>query len=620
MMENTNKNQSILEKDQLELLAPAKDAECGIAAIQCGADAVYIGANRFGARENAANTLDDIERLVHQAHLYWARVYVTINTLLRDDEISQAQKLAWQLHEIGVDGLIIQDTALLELDLPPLPLIASTQMHTNTPEKVAFLDAVGFQRAILARELDLRQIRAIRKAAGHIELECFIHGALCVCYSGQCYLSYAIGGRSGNRGQCAQPCRKRYTLTDANGQILQCGKHLLSLRDLNLSGSLNELIDAGITSFKIEGRLKDKAYVANAVAWYRARLDAIMKDSGLHRSSSGVSNIGFTPDITKTFHRGFSEYFLNGRTGKIGSLDTPKMMGEPLGPVTKIKGSKITVDTKALLHSGDGICFLTSEGELQGSTINSASANTIVPDKPEGIAQGAFLYRNHDHVFLTQLNKSRMERHISVSLSLRRVKETLTLSAHDNDGVSASISIEHPKTPAEKPDLARDTIKKQLSKTGNTPYQCDAVEVEISETGFLPQSVLNNLRRTVLDALSKARRAQHPRKTGGIIPNDVPYPETTLSYRGNVLNHAAEAFYLRHGVTQIEPAAESGLNMTGRTVMTTRYCIKYELGLCPRENKSAVLAEPLILTGEEGDRLQLRFHCNQCHMEIILLE
>lgn len=620
MMDNAGKKSSILEKGQIELLAPAKDAECGIAAIQCGADAVYIGADRFGARESASNTLDAIAKLVRYAHLYWARVYVTINTLLRDDELQQAQKLAWHLHEMGIDGLIIQDTGLLEVDLPPMPLIASTQMHNNTPEKVAFLESAGFHRAILARELDLRQIRAIRAVAPHIELECFIHGALCVCYSGQCYLSFALGGRSGNRGQCAQPCRKRYTLTDANGQVLRRGKHLLSLRDLSLSDSLNELVAAGVTSFKIEGRLKDIAYVKNGVSWYRGRLDAIMKDSGLHRSSSGVSSIGFTPDITKTFHRGYSEYYLHGRQDKIGSLETPKMAGEPLGPVTKIKGGKITVDSRAVLHSGDGVCFFNSEGELQGSTVNWADGRTIVPDKLDGIVPGTFLYRNHDHVFLTQLKKSPTGRLISVLLSLRRAKEILTLSVRDKDGVCASISMEHPKTPAEKPDLIRATILKQLSKTGNTPYECEAVEVDVSETGYLPQSIINKLRRSVLDALSDARRAHYPRKTGGIIPNEVPYPEKVLTYRGNVLNHAAEAFYRRHGVTQIEAAAESGLNMTGRVVMTCRYCLKYELGLCPRENKESLVAEPLILTGEEGVRLQLFFHCAQCHMEVIFLQ
>ncbi len=610
---------NILERNQIELLAPARDAECGRAAIYCGADAVYVGANRFGARENAGNTLDDIAALVREAHLYWARVYVTINTLLREDEIPLAKTLAWQLHELGVDGLIIQDAGLLEVELPPLPLIASTQMHNNTPEKVAFLEAVGFQRAILARELDLNQIRAIRNAAKHIELECFIHGALCVCYSGQCYLSYAIGGRSGNRGQCAQPCRKRYTLVDANGQVLERGKHLLSLRDLSHSENLEELIEAGITSFKIEGRLKDKAYVANSVAWYRAKLDALLEKTGRCKSSSGTPHIGFTPDIAKTFHRGYSDYFLHGRKGKIGALDTPKMMGELLGPVVKVQGNKITLDTKAALHSGDGICFLNVQGELQGTTVNEAAGNVIVPDKPEGISVGTVLYRNRDHIFLTQLNKSRLERRIPVSLTLSRVGETLTLLAYDEDDVCASVSMDHAKLPAEKPDVARDTITRQLSKTGQTPFQCHSVDVNVSEVGFLPQSVLNGLRRDVLEALTEARRAQHPRVEGGVLKNDVPYPETTLSYRGNVLNQYAKAFYRRHGVQEIEPAAESGLDMTGRVVMTTRYCLKHELGLCPRENKAARVAEPLVLLDDEGDRLELRFQCGQCQMEVVLL-
>ena len=307
----------------VELLAPARDLECGIAAIDCGADAVYIGAPRFGARSAAGNAPEDIAALVRHAHKFWARVYVTLNTLLLDDELEPARRLAWQLHEIGVDGLIIQDAGLLECDLPPMPLIASTQMHNHTPERVAFLEHAGFRRAILARELTLDEIRAIRAAAPAIELECFVHGALCVCFSGQCLLSYALGGRSGNRGQCAQPCRRAYTLVDAEGRTLASDSHLLSLHDLNLSDRLPDLLAAGVTSFKIEGRLKDRTYVANVVAFYRERLDEAMRAAtGFERSSSGTSSPGFEPDLAKTFNRGFTTYFLDGRAEAVGSPET----------------------------------------------------------------------------------------------------------------------------------------------------------------------------------------------------------------------------------------------------------------------------------------------------------
>lgn len=612
----------------IELLAPAKDLECGRAAIDAGADAVYLGAPRFGARENAGNSLEDIAALAAHAHKYWARVYVTLNTLLHEDELAQAVALARQLDQIGIDGLIVQDTGLLESALPPLPLIASTQMHNATPERVAFLEGVGFGRAILARELDLTQIRAIRQAAPKIELECFIHGALCVCYSGQCYLSYALGGRSGNRGACAQPCRKHYYLEDAQGRDLASG-HLLSLRDLNQTENLRELLEAGVSSFKIEGRLKDQAYVTNVVAHYRAKLDELIAELGLRRASSGVSRADFTPDPAKTFNRGFTTYYLHGRGAAPGSPETPKMTGEALGRVEQISRRGFTLEAGAPpLHPGDGLCFFDRRGELRGALVNAVEGRWIIPHQLEGLEPGLLVRRNHDHEFLSRLKKARLERKIEVRFVLRPSAQGLTLTVRDESGVRAEAAIAGPFEAARNADQALANITRQIEKTGGTDFACAGVELDLaagSEMPFVPVGALNALRREALEALAQAREAARPRPRGGALVNDLPYPARELSFEGNVLNSKAEAFYRRHGVQQIEPAAESGrTNLRSRRVMTTRYCLKHQLGLCPKDGAGAASArpaEPLTLVdNEDGHRLRLRFDCARCQMEIYLGE
>jgi putative protease len=608
----------LIARQSVELLAPARDLACGRAAIDCGADAVYIGGADFGAREAAANPLEAVATLTAYAHRFWARVYVTVNTILRDQELAAAECLAWRLHEIGVDALIIQDAGLLECRLPPLPLIASTQMHNNTPEKVAFLEQVGFHRAILARELRLDEIHAIRRAAPHIELECFVHGALCVSYSGQCYLSFALGGRSGNRGQCAQPCRKSYRLVDARGRLVHDRGHLLSLRDLNLSDHLPALLDAGVTSLKIEGRLKDMAYVANVVAHYRARLDAAVREKGLRPSSSGIARPGFDPDPDKTFNRGYSAYFLYGRAGAVAFPSTPKMVGEEVGRVTKVDGDTITVATTLTLHSGDGLCFFDKSGELRGTPVNAVRGAAIAVQHAAGIRVGTLIFRNHDHVFLTRVKTARMERRVRVALTLLTGPGGVALLARDEDGVEARYDIACTVQAANDPDAALATARRQLVKAGDSDYVCSEVTIEADPVPFLPVSVLNGMRRGVLDALSAAREARRPRVTGGAIANDAPYPERELTYLGNVLNRKAEAFYRRHGVTAIAPAAESGLDMRGRKVMTTRYCVKEQLGLCPRAGADHAMEEPLVLVDEDGDRLRLDCDCARCEMEIYL--
>lgn len=597
--------------NQIELLAPAKDLACGKAAIDCGADAVYIGAPQFGARENAGNSLDDIAALVEHAHKFWARVYVTLNTLLRDDEISVAVQMVHELYALGIDGLIIQDMGLLECDLPPIPLIASTQMNNTTPEKVAFLEKVGISRVILARELSINQIRAIREHTS-LELECFIHGSLCVCYSGQCYLSYALGGRSGNRGQCAQPCRKPYDLLDANTQTLIHNSHLLSLKDLNLSDHLPEMIQAGVSSFKIEGRLKDQAYVSNVVAFYRAKLDEAIREAGLEKSSSGISDPGFVPDLNKTFNREFTTHFLHGDGEVVGRPTTPKMVGEEIGRVVSSGERFVKIDSSIELHSGDGICFFDRNAELRGTVVNEVRGSVIAPDKPKGIEPGMVIYRNHDHEFLTQLKKATPRRLIAVNLTLRETNDGLALVAIDEDDNKAEFAVQCDKAIAEKPEQAMENIKKQLEKTGGTDFACKEIVINLPKALFVPMAILNSLRRGALEELAQVRAANRPIQTRLATWSDVPYPTHRLTFEGNVLNSFAEAFYRRHGVTEIEPAAESGLDLCGRRVMTTKYCLRRQFGNCGKN-------DALTLVDGEGHRLELRFDCERCVMEVWLV-
>jgi 23S rRNA 5-hydroxycytidine C2501 synthase len=603
---------------RVELLAPARDLECGRAAIDCGADAVYIGAPRFGARKAAGNALADIVALARHAHKYWARVYATLNTLLRDEEIEPARALAWQLYEAGVDGLILQDTGLIECGLPPIPRIASTQMHNDTPERVAFLERAGFRRVILARELTLAEIREIRSAAPWIELECFIHGALCVCYSGQCYLSYALGGRSGNRGECAQPCRKPYALSGLDQEQPGETAHWLSLRDLNLSGQIPELLDAGIRSFKIEGRLKDRAYVANTVAFYRARIDDALRSAGFARNSSGTSAPGFSPDLSKTFHRGFTTYFLQGRGGRIGSPETPKMTGEPAGRVLAATASEFTIETKLTLRAGDGLCFFDGSNELRGTVVNAVRGTVVVPDRMDGIEPGLLLYRNHDHEFLGRVNRAVPERRIGVKFRLAAEAGGVALEVEDEDGNRAA-ALAGGMERAADPAQALATIRRQMEKTGGTEFACRSVLVDLAEPPFACVAEWNALRRDALARLSEAREANRLRPQWSPPPDATPYPESRLRSTANVLNRFAEAFYKRHGVVEIERAPESGLDLRGRKVMTTRYCLLEQLALCPRETGEPVRG-PVALVDENGRRLGLRFDCAQCRMEVWLEE
>jgi collagenase-like PrtC family protease len=600
---------------RIELLAPAKDGSTARAAILCGADAVYLGADRFGAREAAGNALSVIREVTDFAHQYYARVYVTLNTLLYDRELAAARKMAHQLYDIGVDALIIQDVGLLELDLPPLPLIASTQMHNAAVEKVKFWEDVGFSRVILARELTLEQIRQIRGRTG-IELECFIHGALCVGASGRCYLSYALGGRSGNRGQCAQPCRRLYGLQDRRGKSITQGRHLLSLKDLNLSEHLEDLIDAGITSFKIEGRLKDIPYVANTVGFYRQKLDSILSRKGLQRGSSGSVRLAFLPNPEKTFNRGFTDYGLTGRLSSVASIDTPKSVGEYVGTVARVEESSFGLEGPHDLHNADGICFLDRQRNLGGTIVNRIEGLRVYPQKMHGIHVGQEVYRNFDYAFSRRLAGRVADRKIRLALLLEESASGMILSGTDEDGNQAQIEVAGEKQPAREKETARQTIVTQLTRLGNTIFECSDVQLRTADTYFVPVSRLNAAKRELIEQLLRTRQAHRPRATGGVRKNAVPYPEKHLSYLGNALNEKARAFYHRHGVQSAAPAAESGLDLSGQVVMTTKYCLRQELGLCRRNG--SVPAEPLILEDEDGRRFELHFRCGPCGMEIFL--
>jgi len=600
---------------QIELLAPAKNLESGIAAIKCGADAVYIGAGKYGARVSAGNPIEDIEQLIKFAHKYRAKVYITVNTLLKDSEIQQAGDLIQKLYNIGSDAIIIQDMGLLELDLPPIPLFASTQTNNTTPEKVKFLEEVGFQRVILARELYLEQIHEI-KSKTKVDLEFFVHGALCVCYSGQCYMSYAIGGRSGNRGACAQPCRKKYALIDPQNKIIEQDKYLLSLKDLNLSTYLEKLINAGVSSFKIEGRLKDISYIKNIVSYYRQELDFILDKSAFGKTSTGKSIINFSPNPDKTFNRGYSEYFLNGRKEEISSLNTPKSIGEAIGKVNFVGKDYFKISGSKKLNNADGICFFDKNMELRGTIINKVVENKIFPDEIKEIYENTFIYRNLDHEFLKTLKNSKIERKIGVNFYLSEQNDELIFAIVDENEIKAQINIKNDFELAQNKEKAIENIEKQFLKLGETDFYGDSTEINLKEAYFIPIKDINEIRRQLINKLEKERIKLYPRQDFKIEKNNFPYPDKKLDYTGNILNKLAKAFYKRHGVEEIQPAVESGLNLEGKKVMTTKYCLKHQFNMCSKQSKTKKLSEPLYLIDENNHKYELKFNCSKCEMEI----
>ena len=601
------------KKKTIELLAPAKDKKTAFAAIDCGADAVYIGSPRFGARVNASNSLDDIKEVVEYAHMFRVKVYVTINTIMSDDELKEAVELIYQLYDTGVDAIIVQDMGLLECKLPPIKLFASTQCHNSTLEKVKFLEKTGFSRVILARELSLDEIRKIADNTD-VEIETFIHGALCVSYSGQCYMSYAIGGRSANRGECAQPCRKKYSLVDSDGVVVAKDKHLLCLRDLNFSSDIKDLIDAGVSSFKIEGRLKDEDYIKNVVGFYRRKIDEVIANTEYERSSSGYSVPGFEPDVSKTFNRGYCEYFLHGRNKNITSFDSPKSRGEYAGRVKEVFEKYFLFDG-CELNNADGICFFDGRGELIGTSVNKAEGNKIFPQSMNGLRKGAEVFRNYNHKFSKMLESAKVLRKIAASVRFVEKAQCYELSVVDEDGVRVVVEAGKNYDKATNQELAKNNIIKCLKKAGDSCFDIKDVMVEVEVYPFIPVSELNELRRGLLKKLEEERLATYEvEKSEGVSIS--PYFERELFYDANIMNEKAKEFYEKRGAICREYALEKTGESEGKILMTTKHCLKFSLGLCSKEGKKHRYREPFFLVDSHGKRYRLLFECKSCCMKI----
>lgn len=610
----------------LELLAPAKNLECGIAAINHGADAVYIGASQFGARAAAGNDIEDIRQLCQYAHRYSARVYVTVNTILYDDELDATLQLIRNLYNASVDGLLIQDMGVLQMQLPPIELHASTQTDNRTADKVRWLRSLGFKRIVLARELSAKEIAVIHEAVPDIELEVFVHGALCVSYSGQCYASQHLCGRSANRGQCAQVCRMQFDLVDSDGRELIHQRHLLSLKDLNQSHHLEELIEAGATSFKIEGRLKDVTYVKNVVAAYSRQLNNIVH---LHpdlyqRSSRGCSHHTFTPNLDKTFNRGFTTYFLRGRQQGIFSPDTPKAIGEYVGTVKEMRRDSFNVAGTATFANGDGLCFFavsTTDGErqLEGFRINRAEGNRLYPQQmPRNLRAGMALYRNHDMEMERQLSRPSAERKIPVTMYLAATSDGFSLSSDLTSAITVSVNAPHEQ--AQKPQY--DNILRQLSRLGGTAYECADLKVQPDFNYFIPASLLSDLRRRLVEAMDNhlSTTPIHHTPTTAAPEGPTSIADTTTSqepphypipYLYNIANQLSRQFYDADTLTAYELRGGDG------PLMQCRHCLRFELGYCVKHGgKQSKWREPLFLRLADGRRLRLEFDCKHCQMNV----
>ncbi|HDS1200359.1 U32 family peptidase [Shewanella algae] len=613
-----------LADNKLELMAPAKNADFGIEAIRHGADAVYIGGPAFGARHTAGNSVEDIARLCEFAHRYHAQVFVTFNTILLDDELEEAKRLIWAVYEAGADAIIVQDLGLLELDLPPIALHASTQMDNRVPAKVAFLEHVGFSQVVLARELSLSQIRAVA-AETKMRLEFFIHGALCVAYSGQCYISEAYTDRSANRGECSQQCRMPGNLKTRQGDIIASNDHMLSLKDNNQTDNLEALIDAGIRSFKIEGRLKDLSYVKNVTAHYRQQLDAIMaRRPEFEPSSHGRCSYSFTPDPDKSFNRGKTDYFVNERKADIGDFRTPKYLGVEVGKVSKIGKDFIQVDSDAEFHNGDGLGFFAanyqkarlSDDKLTGFRVNRAEGNTLyLKNMPKDLYVGATLYRNKDQAFEALLAKESAERTLLLDFCLSNTQTGLALTAADRHGHQATATADFEKQQAKDIGRNRESLGKHLAKLGNTDFRLGQVDLGDAEAVFVPASIINGLRRDAIAALDEVRIQGYQRPTPWVRDDSARFPQRSLTYLGNVANQKAKDFYTRHGVVSIRDAYEVRPVKGDAPLMITKHCIRYSYNMCPKE-VPGIKAEPLEME-LGGKQFKLVFDCHKCEMLLV---
>jgi len=608
----------MIKQRKIELLAPAKNLECGMAAIDHGADAVYIGAPKFGARAAAVNSLEDIAALVEYAHLYNVRIYVTVNTILKDEELKETEEMIRALYRVGVDALIVQDMGIAGLELPPIPLHASTQMDNRTAEKVRFLADAGFRQVVLARELSLREIGKIHEACPDVPLEIFVHGALCVSYSGQCYVSQACFGRSANRGECAQFCRLPFSLVDSNDRVIAKDKHLLSLKDLNQSEELEALLDAGASSFKIEGRLKDVSYVKNVTAAYRQKLDAILaRRKEYVRASSGSCRYAFNPQLDKSFSRGFTHYFLHGRTRDVFSFDTPKSLGEEMGTMKEARGNYLTVAGLKSFNNGDGVCYIDEQGKLQGFRINRVEGNKLYPQEMPRIKPRTVLYRNFDQEFEKILARRSSERKMTVAIRLADTAFGFALTLTDEDDNRVTLSLSRAKEPARTPQ--EENLKTQLAKLGNTPFEAERVDIDFTENWFLPASVLADFRRQAIEKLIAARRINYRRELAVLRPTTHAFPQTTLTYLGNVMNARAASFYAGHGVASIAPAFEQ-TPVEKAVLMFCKHCLRYSMGWCPvHQRERSPYREPYYLVSTDGKRFRLEFDCRNCQMKVSAL-
>ncbi|MGY0152566.1 peptidase U32 family protein [Edwardsiella tarda] len=615
--------------NKLELLSPAREAAIGREAILHGADAVYIGGPSFGARHNAGNSLSDIAGLTSFAHRYGAKVFVTLNTILHDNELEPARRLIHQLYDAGVDALIVQDMGILQMDIPPIDLHASTQCDIRTVEKARFLSQVGFSQIVLARELSLTQIADIRDNID-ANIEFFIHGALCVAYSGQCYISHAQTGRSANRGDCSQACRLPYTLKDEQGRVVAYEKHLLSLKDNDQSHNLAALIEAGVRSFKIEGRYKDMSYVKNITAYYRQQLDALLEQRPeLSRASLGRTHHFFTPSPDKTFHRGNTDYFVRERQIDIGAFDSPKFIGVPIGELTAVAATHLDVAVNVELHNGDGLNVLVKR-EIVGLRANTVEARgagryRVWPNEmPAELAKLRLphpLNRNLDHDWQQALLKTSSERRLALDLHLSGTTQQLQLTVTSEDGVSATQSLAGPFEPARQAERAEQGLRDGLSKLGQTLYQARTVTIDLAQPYFVPNSQLNQLRREAIERLDALRAGQdnRPRRKPALTP-PVLYPQTHLTYLDNVYNHLAREFYQQHGVTLIEAAYEAHAEKGEVPVMITKHCLRFAFNLCPKQARGIQGVKgraSLMQLVHQDEVLTLKFDCKQCEMQVI---
>lgn len=614
--------------NKLELLSPAKNLEIAQQAILHGADAVYIGGPSFGARHNAGNPLNDIAKLVEFAHRYYAKVFVTLNTILHDNELAPARQLIYQLYDAGVDALIVQDMGILALDIPPIDLHASTQMDIRTPEKAKFLSDVGFSQIVLARELSLAEIHQVHQQTD-ANIEYFIHGALCVAFSGQCYISHAQTGRSANRGDCSQACRLPFTLKDDQGRVVAYEKHLLSMKDNNQSANLTALIDAGVRSFKIEGRYKDLSYVKNITAFYRQKLDKILQQRPeLAKTSSGKSEFFFTADPNRTFHRGSTDYFVNGRKADIGAFDSPKFIGLQIGEISKVTAQFIEVTTNQPLVNGDGLNVLVKR-EIVGfraDKVEKLSANHYrifpneLPKVLTSVRLPCVINRNLDHQWQQSLLKESSKRQIAVSFHLQNCVGGVELIAESEEGIVVSQCLVGEFAIAEQQDKALKNLQDSLAKLGQTIYYCHSVSITLDPIYFIASSQFNQLRREVIEQLTERRIACYKRNTrkAEVTPKPV-YPETQLTFLANVYNHKARQFYQQHGVELIESAYEAHEVKDDAPLMITKHCLRFAFNLCPKQAKgiqgvrTKVTPMKLIHNNEE---LTLKFNCKACEMQV----